>query len=464
MKKRALLGLASISIVLCMSACSVDVNNLIEDGKYEDALVLIEKTPDKYSDLYDEVKYKVAESEYESDNFERVIDLLENNSYQNALELLNEAKYNMASIFFQNGEYEKALNYLENNSYKLADALIDEINFKFAEDAVDAEDYDKAIDLLKDNECKEAPAMLVHVQSIKSAIGIEHFYKEMQKEMDEYNPDKWTPNFDYLEAEDFYVRIYDMLNDTYDTIIRDNSLDKAYDAYVDIFGCEPISVQKAKESISQMKEDLGFEECLDSPFYYYWVLDYVMVHLGRNSNNVRFEMTESSGFMIIENPYEFLKESSISAKTFAYLLGTCEGLGANIERDENRIIISYKNVHVDDYYSRGYYYCSPNSHAEKLYSYVSNMLFDNYDAYLDDEGFNVTIEFASTENYRLKYLSTEWVLMDTNGKHIESASKLLTDITTDKIVFDICFKGVTEDDFPDDTYSVHYFISPVLND
>ena len=65
--KRIICCLLLLTIVVTFVSCSANVNKLIENGQYEDALAIIEEDPDKYSDLYDEVRYKVAETAFKND-------------------------------------------------------------------------------------------------------------------------------------------------------------------------------------------------------------------------------------------------------------------------------------------------------------------------------------------------------------------------------------------------------------
>ena len=72
-----------------------------------------------------------------------------------------------------------------------------------------------------------------------------------------------------------------------------------------------------------------------------------------------------------------MQEKGISAKTFAYLLGTCKDMGAEVGRDAERIIVTFENAQSDSYYSRGYYYCAPNSSSAVNSIYSSENFWEN---------------------------------------------------------------------------------------
>ena len=453
-----------LSMVLCISGCSTNVSTLIEEGKYEEALAIIEENPDKYSDVYDEVRYRVAEIALENNEFEKVVSLLDDNLHNGAPVLLNEAKYNLASIAFQNNDYELAVSYLENNTYEQATVLLADVNYKLAEIAVDAEKYEDAVNLLVNNSNENAPALLARVYELKTAYEIETFYNEMLSEIEEYNPDKWNPNFDYMDGTDFYLRISDMLNETYDIIIRDNKLDNAVEAFTDIFGYEPTSVTQAKDDIEQLTEDLRFELFYDSPFCYYQGLYYVMDTLTKHSDFVRFEMTNTSGFMVVEKPYQFLKEKGISAKTFAYLLGTCKDMGAEIDRDAEKIIVTFENVQSDSYYSRGYYYCTPNSQHDKLADFHNKLGVSIGRWGCDEIGVWMDVTITNPGKYNLKYLSIDAVLINVNGEHLETASVLLKNVSDTEITFTLDFYDVTMEELVEKNCSVEFFPAIVFND
>lgn len=417
-----------LSTVLCFSGCTANVNTLIKEGKYEEALAIIEENPDQYSDVYDEVRYRVAEIALENNEFEKVVSLLDDNLHNGAPVLLNEAKYNLAYIAFQNNDYELAVRYLENNTYE------------------------------------QATALLASVYELKTAYEIEAFYNEMLSEIEEYNPNKWNPNFDYMDGTDFYLRISDMLNETYDIIIRDNKLDNAVEAFTDIFGYEPTSATQAKDDIEQLTEDLRFELFYDSPFCYYQGLYYVMDTLTKHSNFVRFEMTDTSGFMVVEKPYQFLKEKGISPKTFAYLLGTCKDMGAEIDRDAEKIIVTFENVQSDSYYSRGYYYCAPNSQHDKLSDFYSKLGFSIETWGCDDIGVWMDVTITNPGKHNLKYLSVDAVLINVNGEHLETASVLLKNVSDTEITFTLDFYDVTMEELVEKNCSVEFFPAIVFKD
>lgn len=424
MKRMIILVLLTIG---ALSGCTSNVNGLIEKGQYEEALAIIEEAPDKYADLYDEVRYKVAEKAFENNEFEKVISLVENNQYEGASTLLADTKYNLASVALQNNEFELAIAYLENNTHEDADEL------------------------------------LAHTYELKAAYEIETFYNEMLTEIEEYNPDKWNSNFDYMDGTDFYLRISDLLNETYDIIIRDNKIDNAKEMFTDIFGYEPETTAQAKDAIQQLTQDMGFEKFYDSPFSYYQCLYYVMDTLTKHSDYVRFEMTNTSGFMVIEQPYQFLQDKGISTKTFAYLLGTCKDMGAEIERDAEKIIVTFENVQSDSYYSRGYFYCAPNSQHDELLDFYSKLGFSIDSWGLDEVGVWMDITVSNPGKHKLKYLSIDGILINVNGEHLETASVLLKNVSDTEITFTLDFYDVTMDELIEKNCSVEFFPAVVFN-
>lgn len=424
MKRMIILVLLTIG---ALSGCTSNVNGLIEKGQYEEALAIIEEAPDKYADLYDEVRYKVAEKAFENNEFEKVISLVENNQYEGASTLLADTKYNLASVALQNNEFELAIAYLENNTHEDADEL------------------------------------LAHTYELKAAYEIETFYNEMLTEIEEYNPDKWNSNFDYMDGTDFYLRISDLLNETYDIIIRDNKIDNAKEMFTDIFGYEPETTAQAKDAIQQLTQDMGFEKFYDSPFSYYQCLYYVMDTLTKHSDYVRFEMTNTSGFMVIEQPYQFLQDKGISTKTFAYLLGTCKDMGDEIERDAEKIIVTFENVQSDSYYSRGYFYCAPNSQHDELLDFYSKLGFSIDSWGLDEVGVWMDITVSNPGKHKLKYLSIDGILINVNGEHLETASVLLKNVSDTEITFTLDFYDVTMDELIEKNCSVEFFPAVVFN-
>jgi len=425
MKK--LISLLLLLSIVVLSGCSTNVDDLIKKGQYEEALAIIEEAPDKYADLYDEVRYKVAEKAFENNKFEKVISLVENNQYEGSSALLANTKYNLASAALQNNEFELAIGYLENNTHE------------------------------------DAAELLTRTYELKAAYEIETFYNKMLAEIEEYNPDKWNPNFDYMDGTDFYLRISDSLNETYDIIIRDNKIDNAKEMFTDIFGYEPETAAQAKDAIQQLTQDMGFEKFYDSPFSYYQCLYYVMDTLTKHSDHVRFEMTNTSGFMVIEQPYQFLQDKGISTKTFAYLLGTCKDMGAEIERDAEKIIVTFENVQSDSYYSRGYFYCAPNSQHDELLDFYSKLGFSIDSWGLDEIGVWMDITVSNPEKHNLKYLSIDAVLINVNGEHLETASVLLKNVSETEITFILDFYDVTMDELIEKNCSVEFFPAVVFN-
>lgn len=390
--KRILCTILSLSILLCISGCSANVNDLISKGKYEDALALIEKNPDKYVDIYDEVRYQVAKQVIEQNDFER------------------------------------------------------------------------AIVLLTDNKNELAPTLLDTAYNSMTAVKIESFYKAMLDEIEDYNPDKLSTDFDYLETSDFYLRICDMLNEVNDIIVRDNKMDNAMQQFVDIFGYEPSSIDQAKNAIKQLYEDLEFETYYDSPFYYYKALHYVMDDLAKNSEFIRFELTETSGFVVVEKPYQFLQDKGLSAKTFAYLLGVCESMGATINRDSEKIIITFENTQSDSYYSRGYYYCAPNSQHTEILDFLSNLSFKINQWGADDIGTWMTVTARNKAAHNLRFLSINAILVNAGGKHIGTTSVLLKNVSDQEIVFKLDFDDITMKELKEKKCSVKFFPAVVIAD
>lgn len=462
--KRPIKAFLLFIMVMCISGCSANVNDLINDEKYEEALVIIEEDPGKYADIYDEVRYRVAETAFGNSEFEKVVSLLADNQYDGATGLLDEAKYHLALIAFQNDECDIAVGYLDGNSHAQATVLLEDIYFKLAENAIDNEDYEKAITLLADNSNENAAALLTSVYELKSAFEIDTFYNEMLSEIEAHNPDEWKPNFDYLDGTDYYLRISDMLNEVYDIIIRDNGVDNAVEKFTDIFGYEPTSKTQAIGAIEQLSNDMGFDKFYDSPFSYYQGLSYVMDTLTKHSDFVRFEMTSTSGFMVIEQPHQFLQEKGISARTFAYLLGTCKDMGAEISRDAERIIITFENIESDTYYSRGYFYCAPNSQHAEISRFVDNVGVSIDRWGLDEIGVWMDITLTNPTKHNLKFLSIDAVLINVNGEHLETASVLLKNVSDKEITFTLDFYDVTMDELIEKNCSVEFFPAVVLND
>ena len=381
-----------LCIVICISGCSANVNDLLKEGKYQEALVIVEENPSKYADMYDEVKYFVAEQ------------------------------------------------------------------------AITDGDYQTAIELLKDNKYKDASVLLNSVLNLSVAVEIENEYNMMLKEIEDYNPDKWNPKFDYMESSDFYLKIKDMLDETYDIIVRDNKVDNATKKFAEIFGYEPTTIEQAKNAITKLSDDLKFNEYYDSEFFYYHVLDYVMTTLTRESEFVRFELTDTSGFMIIEKPYEFLQSKGISTKVFAYLLGSCESMGASISRDSEKIIVTYKNTQTETYWSRGYFYCAPNSQYDEIAKFSDNVSVSIDEIGLDDVGVWTDVTITNEEKHHIKYLSMNAILVSEDGKHVGATSILLEDTNKEKISFTLDFDGMTLEDVKGPKCSVKIFPAVIMSE
>lgn len=419
------------------SSCSINmplltseekkVSTLIEEGKYEDALSIIEKNPDSYTDIIDEVKYNVALSKIEDKDYESAIELLDGNPYKQAFELLNEAKYNLAVIYYDNKEYDKAIPFLDANSYGNSMKLLNEIN------------------------------------NLQTAIEIEKQYLAMLQEIDDYNPNEWIPDFDYMDGSDFYLRINNMLNYTYDILEKDNNLDWASASFEEIFGYKPQYIASAKSAIKDLQKKLEFDTFYASPFYDYMALHYVMGNLTVNSEYVRSEMTETSGCVIIERPYQFLKKNRISAKTFAYLLGTCKDFGGTVERDAEKITITFVNTEYG-YSPSGYYYCAPNSQHDKIFNFYNNFKLDAVDAYITPAGLEVTYELTNYKQYDIKYLSINLILSNKYETHVSCASNLIKNFDDRTITFTVLFRDTTIEDLPDSEYGWYYFLAAVMNE
>ena len=388
--KKIIAILLLLSVILCTSSCTTNVNNLIEKGKYEEALVIMEKNPEKYTDLYDETRYKLAEECFSND-------------------------------------------------------------------------LEKTIALLQENHYEQAPTLLNDAYNLKFAIEIETHLNEMKSEIEAHNPDKWTPNFDYMDEADYYLKINDKLNEAYDIIVRDNNLDNALEIFIEIFGYMPDSTTQAKDAIKNLLDDLGFEKFYDSPFFYYQALDYVMGTLTKNSEFVRFELTDTSGFMVVEQPYQFLQTKKISAKTFANLLGVCINMGAEIKRDSEKIIVTFKNIQSDTYYSRGYFYCAPNSQHAEISKFKDKVNISIKRWGIDEVGVWMDVILTNPDGFDLKYLSMNSILITVDGKHIETASKLLKNVNDKEITFTLDFKDVTMEELKEKDCSIELFGAVVLN-
>ena len=416
-----------LCLMVSLVGCSNKVNKLIEEGKYEEALYLIEEDPTKYSEIIDEVKYIMA------------------------LELI------------ENGEYVKALDLLEEASTQYSE-IIDEVKYNIALECIENDDFDKALEFLEENSYENASNLLKETLNLRAASDIEKCLYEMDEIINDYNPDTWVADFDYMEASDFYTILCDSLNDTYDALVKYNDIKNVETQLIDIFGFVPDGVEEAKKIIDEFKDELEYDEFCGSSFFNCFVLNYVMTELGRDSEYTRFEMTDTSGFFIVEKPYEFLSEKSISAKTFAYLLGTCIDYGAIIERESDKIIVTYENVQRDEFYSRGYFYCAPDDQTDKLNDFwEKNETVELYDIYLNNDSLEMKIILNNENGYDFKYMSFDVIISNEQGKHVQMTSKLLKNISDEDIRFSIVFDDFVETEFPDGVFNIHIYPGTVLN-
>lgn len=384
-----LIKIIVITVFLCfITGCTDKVNSLIEQGKYEEALILVEENPEKYKDIYDEIRYHNAKISFENGDYEQAITLLENNFYSGSSEIRN-----------------KALN-------------------------------------------------------LKSAIEIEYYYNELLHEKDEHNPDRWIPNFYYMDGVDFYIRLNGMLDDAYDTIVKDNSLENANDKLLELFGVVPPVVSQAKSIIDMFRDESHLYKLDKMQYAQPYALDYLMDGLTKYNKFVRFEMTKSSGYMIIEKPYDFLQSKMISSKTFSYLLGVCEDYGANVSRNKDRIEVHWPYWEN----AMGYYYCAPNTQHNDLKKIYNTSTLIIEEGIIYDDGLEVNLTFDFSEKIDAKYISSSFFLANRDGFEIASVYSLKKDVNSDSIEYTIFFEDIDESDLPGDEFIINYLWTIVLND
>lgn len=486
--KKWICSVLLVCLCIGMGGCANKVDKLLEEGNYAQALVLMEEDPQSYGPLYDEVRFQVARTAFDSKDYAYAATLLTDNSYEGAAALLAEVNYAIACCHIENGEYEEAVPYLEGSSLEAAASLLAEARFRLAQLAMEqadyaaaiaylddnsfegteklkdearyrlaslymeAEDPTPAISLLEDNSYVYSKTLLREARNLSAAMQTEHFYNELLQQISAENP-----------GTAYYMRLGDLLDETYAIIDRDGHLDNASAQFAEIFGKEPLSVEGAKSEIEELKEALQFEYFYDTPFVQHLVLDYLIEIWGRTSVYVHFEMTDSLGTMIIDYPYEFIKKMDISPKTLAYLLAACGQYGAQIIREGAQLTIAFPPTQPDGDYSRGYYHCAPDTQEQAITAFFMNKTFDFYDAYLTREGLGVTIEITTPTRYYLEYLSVDLMLRDKYGNYVAATSVLLEDISDMTVTFQVFFEGVTSQDLPDNEYMIWYFMAAVMN-
>lgn len=425
---------------------------LMEEGNYKEALVLMEKNPEKYADVYDEVRFYVGKTAFESENYQDAVKLLQNNAHPQAAALLEEANYLLAVQLMETGEYETAIACLENNSFDGAARLLKEAKYRLACVAMEAEDYAKAIPLLENNNYLYAGTLLKEARNLGAAIEIEQHYQEILTQIDADHP-----------GTGYYTKLCDMLNEIHATLERDGHVDNASEQFAEIFGYKPKSVAGAKEDMERLQTELVTKYFYDTPFIPYTVMDYLMEIWGRPCVYTHFEMTDTHGSMFLDQPYEFIKKASISPKTMAYLLASFYDEGAQITRAGSTIIITFEKFQPNGDYSRGYLHCAPNSQEQEIEGFFMGMSFDHYDAYLDTDGLYVTVTFTPATRYYLRYLSIELMLLDINDNCVTGSSHLLENVSDSTITFTAFFEGVESKDLPGDQYMLWCCLAAVMN-
>lgn len=486
--KKWICSVLLVCLCIGMGGCANKVDKLLKVGDYAQALILMEEDPKSYGALYDEVRFRVAQTAFDSKDYAYAATLLADNSYEGAAALLAEVNYAIACEHMEKGEYEEAVPYLEGSSLEAAASLLAEAKFRLAQLAMEQADYaaaiayldgnsfegaeklkdearyhlaslhmeagdpTPAISLLEDNSYIYAKNLLRQARNLSAAMQTETFYYELLQQISVENP-----------GTAYYARLGELLDETYAIIERDGHLDNAKAQFAEIFGKEPLSVQGAKSEILELKEALQFEQFSDTPFVQHMVLDYVIEIWGRNCNYVRFEMTESLGTMTIEQPYEFVKKMDISPKTLAYLLASCGQYGLQITREGTHLTLAFPPTQPDGDYSRGYYHCAPETQNQTITAFFKNKTFEHYDAYMTQEGLYVTIEIATPTRYYLDYLSVDLMLLDKNDNYVAATAVLLEDISDMTITFQILFEGVTGEDLPNDQYRLWFFMAAVMN-
>lgn len=425
---------------------------LMEAGNYREALVLMEKNPEKYADVYDEVRFYAAKTALESENYQDAVPLLQDNTHPEAAALLEEARYLLAGQLMKAGEYEAAIVCLENNSFDGAARLLKEAKYRLACVAMEAEDYAKAIGLLEDNSYMYAGTLLKEARNLGAAIEIEQYYQEILTQIDADHP-----------GTGYYNKLCDMLSEISATMERDGNVDNVSEQFAEIFGYKPKSIAGATEDMERLRAELVTKYFYDTPFIPYAVMDYLMEIWGRPCGYTHFEMTDTHGSMVIDQPYEYIKKASISPKTMAYLLASCCAEGAQVTRDGSTITITFDKYRPDGDYSRGYVHCAPDAQEQKVEGLFMGMTFEHYDAYLDDDGLHVTVTFTPATRYYMEYLSIELFLVNTNDDCVADSSHYFENISDSTITFTVLFQGVKSEDLPGSQYMLLYYLAAVMN-
>lgn len=452
--------LICLSIAVC--GCTEDVDiptttidqvaTLIDAGNYEDALALMEENPQQYGDLYDEARFFVAQTAVENKDYAYAATLLENNAYDGASALLEEANYHLAGQYMEQGEYEAAVACLENNTFEGAERLLKEAKYHFARILLEAEDYERAIPLLEDNSYMYAGTLLKEARNLAAAIQIEAYYREILTQISNDHP-----------GTVYYTQLCDLLDETYTMLEQDGLTDRVKENFAEIFGPEPLTVAGAKEDMDRLQRDLANEYFYDTPYIPYVVMDYLIEIWGRPSGYTHFEMTDTKGSMIIDQPNEYLIKASISPKTMAKLLASLYETGAQVTRDGSKIAISFEKYQPNGEYSRGYYHCAPDSQEQEIEGFFLGMRFENYDAYLDYDGLHVTVTFTPSTRYYLQYLSVELFLINTEGNIVAGTGQLLENVSDNTITLTVLFEGVNDQDLPGGQYMMWYYLAAVMN-
>lgn len=309
------------------------------------------------------------------------------------------------------------------------------------------------------------------IQDILNKNSIQKFkeaYNDMHSEQDEHNPDKWTPGFDWMEGYDFFVKIKNEIIDISDTLERRNEIDKDLNQrFIKIFGCEPKSIEEAQEIVNKAYKALsldGEEYCeLNQEI----ILDNILENYLRNSNNVRVDYTDTSGFFVIENPAEYFKEIKLSEYTLANLFGIIDTFAGEVEFTDNTIEIVWSSS-----FGRGYYYCDDKKNNEIREEVSKNVKISRLDMDWKNEDTAVfDIEFEGFGEYKYKYLSLTCFFINSEGEWLQSKNQVLKNIQGNKlnVKVEMDFENITDDDLCADEngrfeYTIHYLYTFILDD
>lgn len=390
--------------VVLLAGCSKTPTELIENGDFDEALQLVEEEKEKYSDVYDEIRFKVAQNRFQENDYEGVLELLKENEYDGKKELEDQTKYLLAEIEYANGNYEEAFSLLLNNNYTETDVLLDKIN-----------------------------------QTL-SLNSFSKYYQELQDEKDEYNPDKWISDFDWLDGMDFCERVRQSVINVRDEIVKDGTVDGVIEEFYRIFGYYPEDTEEATQRIETFYDDMNFSFSpnIDTIFLY---LDAICSKLLWNEF-VRTEMTDTKGFMIIENPYQFFKSNKISEETFANLCGVLDDYGVEIEVRNEKIEITWFKE------SAGYPYCISKEDQAKFMELCNNENLEFYhSAVYDyrDSSFTVTCHLDNLEGQPYKYVVVKAILTDMEDNVFGYDFAEFNNVTDSNLSFSYVFNDVDLD-------------------